>query len=163
MGTIHHQYSLLQKYMRGDRSMYPASSCVQLVMECAVVANAATETVNRAENELAIDHPHISSFYHALALVFLTGYVADINKRIEKPKLEMDPYMALPFVAEIVESSFHDRFGVKRIPGITNRFVEKSGLEGPAVRNIGQWTRAIRRKDCEIYSLECHGSDFFIV
>ncbi len=127
MQAVQQHYQLLNDFMR-NAGNHDSSSCVQLVMECAVVANAATECVNRAENEMAIDHPHLSSFYHVLALVILTEPLADLNKLIDKTRLKADPHMALQFLAEIVECSFHNR-GHERIPPIVKRFVQKSGLD----------------------------------
>ena len=82
---IHNQYVLLKEHMRGIAGNRQSSSCVQLLMECAMVANAATECVNQAANEMAIDHPHLSSMYHVLALVKLPEYIAETTKKWKRP------------------------------------------------------------------------------
>jgi hypothetical protein len=122
------QYGKLRKYMRGDRSACQSSSCIHLLLECASAANAAVESVNRAQNELALDHPHISSSYHVLALVFLIDFVVEINTLIIKSKLERNPHMALQFVAEVVELPFHS-CEFNKLSLIVKRFVKKSGLD----------------------------------
>jgi hypothetical protein len=125
MGAVEHHYGLLKNLLREhDRR---DGQCVQLLMECAVAANMATESVRVAENALAVNHPHLSSFYHVLALVFLTSQVAETKQMIDKTKLEQDAHMALQFAAKIVESCFHNR-GDKRLPGIVKKFVGTSGL-----------------------------------
>jgi hypothetical protein len=142
MGTVRHHYQLLKIYMRGGQATHPSLSSVQLAMECAMVANVATETVARAEHELALDHPHLSSFYRVLALVFLTECVADINKRIKKTHLKADAHMALAFVADIVECCFHGRFGLAQIPLIAKEFAEKSGVKPQYANEMAEAIRA---------------------
>jgi hypothetical protein len=129
MGTIQQHYGLLKSYMRGDRATHPSSSCMQLLMECTVVANVAIDSVNRAENELAVEHPHLSSFYHVLAAVFMTEFIAEINKLIDKSRLRKHPHMSLQFLAEVIECPFHNQNGHERMPSIISRFVKRSGLE----------------------------------
>jgi hypothetical protein len=129
MGNIRVHYKLLKDYMRGDRNVYPSSSCVPLLMKCAVVANVAIDTVHRAENELAVEHPHLSSFYHILALVVWADVIAQINKRIGKTTLMRDPHMTLQFVAEVIKCSFRERDGSDEISPIAKRFSKKSSLD----------------------------------
>ena len=74
--------------MRGEAAKHQSSSCMLLMMESAVVANAATECVKCAERQMTIDHPHLSTFYHVLALMKLPGYIAELNKKAEKDKLK---------------------------------------------------------------------------
>jgi hypothetical protein len=133
MGAIHNHFTLLKYYLRGNHELHETSSCMQLLLECTVAANAAIQSVNQAENEMMIDHPHLSSFYHVLALVKMPDVLAGIIKLIEKPRLEKNPHMALHFLAEIVECSFHHG-GKERIPSIVNR-LSKSQV----------WTRSIPR------------------
>jgi hypothetical protein len=87
MGAVENHYGMLKRFLRGH-DLHQAKSPVQLVMECAVVANMAVQSVHTAENALMTNHPHLSSFYHVLALVFMTTYVADVKKMItDKAKL----------------------------------------------------------------------------
>lgn len=127
MEIIHNQYVLLKEHTRGIARNRQSSSCVQLLMECAMVAKAATECVNQAANEMAIDHPHLASMYHVLALVKLPEYIAEINEKMEKTKLESGPHVALQFVAEVVETAFHNG-GCEKVVPITQRFAALSGL-----------------------------------
>jgi hypothetical protein len=127
MHSVYSHYDLLKAYMRGTADTYQDSSCVQLLMECAVVANLATESVNRAANNLAIEHPHLSSFYHILALVKMPETIAEINKLLKETNAKGDPHVALQFVAEIIECAFHNS-GQDRTPSVVKRFIKKSGL-----------------------------------
>jgi hypothetical protein len=137
MIKVHHSYAQLKAFMRGNAEDRRSSNCMQLLMKCAVVANAATECVSRTENELMLDHPHLSSFYHVLALVVLTDYIALINERIDTAKLEKDPHMALDFVAKVVQTSFHENKTV-RLPPLLAPFVNKSGLDLQFVTKIAR-------------------------
>lgn len=130
MGTIRQHYTQLKDFMRGNAENHEPSQCIQLVMKCAAVANTAIDSVNRAEIELEIDHPHLSSFYHVLALVFFTECIADLTKLIEKAKLVKDPHMPLQFVAKLIECAFlyKDR-ALSKLPSTVKWFVKKSGLE----------------------------------
>ena len=128
MGIMLQKYGHLKNYMRGNTD-HQSSSCMQLLMECAAAANLATESIHRAEIELALEHPHVSSSYHVLALVFCTDFAAEIIAHIDKTKLEKDPHMALQFIAEILECSFTKTAGHEQMPSIVRRFIKKSGLE----------------------------------
>jgi hypothetical protein len=143
MGTIQQQYGILKSYMRGNCSTQPSSSCIQLLMECTVVTNVAIDSVNRAENELSIEHPHLSSFYHVLALVFMTDFIAEINKLIDKTRLRKNPHMSLQFVAELIECPFHNQNGHERMPSIINRFVKRSGLEPRLVEEYARFIHGL--------------------
>jgi hypothetical protein len=123
MGRIRGHYELLKDFM------HESPLCMRVIMECAVVANIATRIVYQAENELALEHPHLSSFYHVLAFLFYSTIVEDINKVLKQTKKEKDPYMALQFVAEMVELSFYEAAGQTHVPSTVKRFVKKSGLE----------------------------------
>jgi hypothetical protein len=128
MEAVHDQYVLLKEHMRMEAIEEQLSSrTMQLLMECAVVANEATECVNRAENEMTLDHPHLSSFYHVLALVFLTDIVAEMNKRIAKTRLRTNPHMALEFVADVLKIAFYGGSKVSLTP-VLQSFIAISGL-----------------------------------
>jgi len=126
MGTVESHYGLLKRFLRGQ-DLHDGNS-VQLLMECAVAANMATESVRSAENALMINHPHLASFYHILALIYLPNYIADIKRKIDPSRLERDPHMVLHFVAGIVDCCFHNRGEDKLLPGKVKNFVKKSGL-----------------------------------
>jgi hypothetical protein len=133
MSVVDGHYGLLKSYLRDPQRRSDGGS-VQLLMECAVAANMAVESVHAAEHALATHHPHMSSFYHVLALVFLPSYVADIEALMSTSKIgQGDSHMVLQFVAEIVECSFHNR-GDQRIPAKVNAFVKKSGLQFAVVQ-----------------------------
>jgi hypothetical protein len=141
MEDIYDQYVVLKEHMRGLTRQ--DSSCMQLLMESAVVANAATECVQRAENEMMIDHPHLSSFSHVLALVFLSTFVAKINKRIAKTKLQANPHMALDFVAEVFECAILNGTYKHELHIIVKRFVKKSGLTADIVQHYAECVQNI--------------------
>ncbi|GAX22887.1 hypothetical protein FisN_24Lu227 [Fistulifera solaris] len=131
MGAIKEQHGRLKECMN------QSSSCMKLLLECAVFTNLAVDSINRAENELALEHPHISSFYHVLAIVFLTDSVAKINQLMDKALRKKHPHMALEFVAKITEYSFlrKDHVSNKAFSAAVNRFVKKSGLDLQYVAN----------------------------
>ena len=125
MGSVDDHYGLLKNFLRGK--VRHEGSAVQLVMECAAAGNMAIESIVVAENALASSHPHLSSFYHVMALVFLPTLIAEIEKMVKPEKLAEDHHMALHFVAEVVECAFHIR-GEEKIPSRVKRFVKKSGI-----------------------------------
>ena len=138
MGAVDQHYGQLKRYMRGQECHTSKNGCVQLMMECAMVVNEATESVQEAETALTASHPHLSSFYHVLALVFLPHYMAELQKDMkDKSKLDREPHMVIRFVADIVECSFHNR-GNERIAPLVKRFVKKSGLALATVKNVAQ-------------------------
>jgi hypothetical protein len=110
---------------------------MHLLMESAMVANEATECVLRAENEMMIDHPHLLSIYHVLALVIFAEHIAGINERMEKTKLQENSHMALQFVAEVVEIAFYSGGREKFLPSI-ERFTKKSGLDSKYVEEVAR-------------------------
>ncbi len=73
MGTNRLHYIQLKLYMSGHYTEHLSGNLVHLIMECAVLANIAIDSVNRAEMELTMEHPHLTSFYHVLAVVFFTN------------------------------------------------------------------------------------------
>ena len=126
MGPVESHYGLIKRYLRAQ-DLHDGNS-VQLLMECAVAANMATESVRSAENALMINHLHLASFYHILALIYLPNFIADIKRKIDPSRLEQDPHMVLHFVAGIVDCCFHNRGEDKLLPGKVKNFVKKSGL-----------------------------------
>ncbi len=125
MGVVRQQYQLLKDFMREHHSTQQASTCMHLLLKCAAVANMAIDSVNRAEMELMLQHPHISSFYHVLALAFMTEYITGINIRVSKTKLERNPHMALEFVAEILM----ERNNEISLNKTVKQFIKQSGLD----------------------------------
>jgi hypothetical protein len=137
MGTIHDHYALLKAFMRGKHPKQQETSCIQLVLECAAVANVATKSVQRVEEELAKNHPHLSTFYHVLALLFLENDYDKFNKIMDKKKSKKDPHMTLNFIARIVERSFQEGFGLdKPICEAKKHFAEQSGLPHQLVKDV---------------------------
>lgn len=132
MDAIEQHYGVLKRVLR--KQDLHQGSIVQLIMECAVVVNMSTESIVAAEATLALDHPHLSSFFHVLALIFLTNDVAELKAMIPKSKLDEDPHMALHFVAQVVESCFHNRGHERLLPKV-KLFVKKSGLRLSVVEN----------------------------
>ncbi|GAX17729.1 hypothetical protein FisN_24Hu205 [Fistulifera solaris] len=130
MGRIRGHYELLKNFM------HHSPRCMRGIMECAAVTNAATNAVYQAESELMLEHPHLSSFYHIVAIFFFSNVVEDINKRLKTTKKEKEPYMAFQFVAEMVENSFYLGGGQAYTSATVKRFVKKSGLEQPLVNDL---------------------------
>jgi hypothetical protein len=141
MEDVYDQYVVLKEHMRGLTRQ--DSSCMQVLMESAVVANAATECIQRAENEMMIDHPHLSTFSHVLALVFLSPIIAKINKKLAKTKLQANPHMALEFAAEMFEYSFLNRNYKHDLCTIVKRFVKKSGLTTDVVEHFAEFLQSV--------------------
>lgn len=148
MHAVKNQHELLIDYMRSSERKCRSSGCIKMVMKCAVVANAATDSVNRAENELVIDHPHLPSFYHVISLVIFAEVVGEIKGLIEKRKLQRDPHMAFQFVAETVECAFRIE-ELASMPLILERFVEKSGLQPQIVEQAAR--QVYERTSLEIF------------
>lgn len=128
MQAVESHYGILKNVMQGDHSMYPGSSIIQLLMECTVVANMATQAIHSAEHALYASHPKLSSFYHVIAVVFLPAYIADVQKLMTQERIQREPDSALEFVAQIVECSFHNR-GDTRIGRIAKRFTKRTGIK----------------------------------
>jgi hypothetical protein len=135
MGMVNLHYCLLKEDLRGQDShdtgintSKPYNNWLQLLMECAAVSNMATETVFVMETSLAVNHPHLSSFYHVLAVVFFYPIVAEIQQAIRPERLGQEPHLAKIFVGDIVECFFHNRGGVDMIPARVKRFVKQSGM-----------------------------------
>lgn len=66
-----------------DLHTHQTSSHLQLLLECAAVTNMAIESVQSMEAALAADRPHLSTFYNVIAVVFLTNFIAEIEKNDE--------------------------------------------------------------------------------
>jgi hypothetical protein len=135
MGAVDQHYFILKRFMRGEN--VHEGSTVQLMLECAMVANMATESVLAAERALAVQHPHLDSFYRVLALVFLSPMVAEVHKLIKPEKIQNEPHLALSYVAEIVECGFHSR-GTDRIPGKVRKFVKHAGVPYDAADELAR-------------------------
>ena len=138
MFAVRKRYEILKNVMKENRILHQPSSCMQLILECAAAANMATEAVKQADNELSLEHPHLSSFYHVLALLVFAEHIAKINQLVGKAKLEEDPHVALAFVAELIECVFHLDSGADRIPSIVKAFVKRSGLKSQYVENTAR-------------------------
>jgi hypothetical protein len=110
---------------------------LKLLMECAAVANMATETVLVMENSLAANHPHLSSFYRVLAVVFFYPSVAEIQQEIRPERLRQKPHLAKIFVGDLIECIFHN-MGHERHPALVKRFVKLSGLPFNVVDRFAQ-------------------------
>jgi hypothetical protein len=71
MALVDVHYGLLKETLCGQELHYTGSPFwLKLLMECAAVANMATETVLVMETSLVVNHPHLSSFSRVLAVVF---------------------------------------------------------------------------------------------
>jgi hypothetical protein len=128
MGAVDQHYGLLKQTLRGQQeNENSSSSIIQLLMECAVVANlVAINNTRVAENTLYANQPHMSSCYDVIALVCLTHVVSKLEKKLTANK-QRDPHMALQFVATIAECAFQYR-GDTLIAAKVKRFVKKLGL-----------------------------------
>ena len=150
MDLVDGHYQLLKDLLRGhsnnkDNSTYKESE-MYLLMDVTAVTNFAIETVRVEENLLATNHPHLSTFYHVLALVFFSHSVAALEQEQPQPQTQnkttnnsKDTHhvRVLNFVAEIVECAFHNR-GADRVSGKVQRFVRQTGLPHAAVQRISR-------------------------
>lgn len=126
MESVDSHYSMLKNYLRGQEN-FSYESPVQLLLECTATTNLAIQNVRTAEAALIAQHPHISSFYHVLALVFLPMMVADVDKLLSQKRRDQEDHLALDFVASIVECAFHNR-GHDRVTGKVKRHTKKMGV-----------------------------------
>jgi len=170
MRIVHQHYGLLKNHLRGQVILAKHASqssqtntnkkdkdndgdddgTLKLLMECTVVANMATESIRSAEHLLKINHPHVSSFYHVLTIVFMSDYVVEIEKmlvaqdsdNINYGKFENAlklRYAVIELVAKIVESAFHNNPGYEfnnpkkqpqpRVTDAVKAFTRKFGIK----------------------------------
>ena len=127
MYLVEQHYGLLKQVLRGE-SKHDTLSPVQLMLECAVVVNMATETVCTAETTLAVDHPHLSSFYAVLALVFLYPFIADIEKEIGPSVRNNRPTIAKRFAGEILECCFRNKGDPVKVNSIVKKFAKNAAI-----------------------------------
>jgi hypothetical protein len=165
MGVVHQHYELLKNHLCGQQVLgqQPPTTesatnkkdeddddnrdagILKLLMECTVVANMVTESVKSAENSLYIDHPHISSFYHVLMIVFLPSFIVEVedfkqdnrnnngNKQPESHSQLDCCHTVIDFVAKIVESAFHNNSNPAKATGNVKGFARKIGIKSKAV------------------------------
>jgi hypothetical protein len=125
MSFVEQHYALLKQVMRGEAGhLHDTSSYVQLMLECTVVANMATESVSVMETALAANHPHLSSFYAVLALVFLYPIIADIEKEIGQCVRNNHPNVAKCFAGDIVECCFRNKGDPAKVHSIVMQFAK---------------------------------------
>jgi hypothetical protein len=128
MFVVEEHYGVMKQIMRGE-GPHDTSSFVQLMMECSVVANMAMEAVSSMEATLAADHPHLSSFYAVLALVFLYPIIADIEKGMGPDVKRQHPTLAKRFAGDIVECSFRNKGDPVKLDSVIKRFVKDSSIQ----------------------------------
>lgn len=62
----------------------------------------AMETVKTMdEYELTLNHPHLTTCYHVLAIVYFADYVSSVQSKLSPLELESSPHFALNSVATI--------------------------------------------------------------
>lgn len=156
MSMVDAHYGLLKNHLRGQDTSTANDNTVKVIMECAAVANLATETVRVIENSLAVQHPHLSSFYHVIALVFMPEPIASLHNQINPTKLVADPHMALSFVASLIESAFHNKGEGDKIEGKIKRFVRKSGVPYNSIEEVAKGVHMITTIQIMLHHEERH-------
>lgn len=53
------------------------------------------------EYELTLNHPHLTTCYHVLAIVYFADYVSSVQSKLSQLELESSPHFALNSVATI--------------------------------------------------------------
>lgn len=139
MNLVEVHYGMLKQVMRGEaQHLHDTSSFVQLALECAVVANMTTESVCAMEAALAANHPHLSSFYAVLALVFLYPIIADIEKEIGPTVRSNSPNIAKCFTGDIVECCFRNKGDPVKIKSIVKQFSRDAAVTLPVAEKFAQ-------------------------
>jgi hypothetical protein len=133
MGAVHDHYDMLKRFLQG-RLKHDSQSKLQLLQECAVESNMAMESVQHMYATLVTEHPYLESFYHVLAIVFLSPFIADFGKRLSPAARAKDPTLAKRFVGDIVEAAFHNR-GAERMDPLIQRFTKTSKLDIDTVKS----------------------------
>jgi hypothetical protein len=115
MASIAHSYRNLKLNMRrldfqGQR--HPeAFELMEDVMESAVLTSFCIRQVQLMEEELKVDHPHLSTFYRVLACVYFVYYVEGLNN-IARAKGKYVPKTDMTaFIGDVVESGFRNPKG----------------------------------------------------
>jgi hypothetical protein len=110
METVVKAYRTLKLNMRHYKieDPYKASLLMEDVMEAAVTTNFCIRQVQLMEEELKVDHPHLSSFYRVLGCVSLVHCILEFNNYVRDwgksvPKTEMTA-----FIGDVVECGFRD-------------------------------------------------------
>lgn len=137
MMSIDQHFDVLKKVMRKDPSVerVNCNSVLQLLMECNIAVNYSINSVRQMEAVIEAEHEHLSSFYHILAVVLLSEFIATIESNLSDNIRRTKPHLATKFVGDILQSSFYAR-GADRTPPIVRRFVKTSKLQHAFVENI---------------------------
>lgn len=160
MGAVHEHYAMLKRFLRDQE--FTGGNPIQLSMECAAVANLATESIMVAENALTANHPHLESFYHVLALVFMPEIISNIEKLLPQPKRE-DGNLALGFVAVLVECCFHNKQGPNEIANKVKRFAKKSGIAVAALEEEARKVHTLTAFEIQIQAEESRNAGLNMV
>ena len=142
MRLISNHFDLLKHVMRernGDYSKsikgieYSSSSDLQMLLECVVACNLATESVKTMESALAANFPHLSSFYTVIAVVFLPNFIDPIEARLSPKQREKN--LAKIFIGEVIECMFHNKKETK-VPQIARNFSRDTNLDEKFVEEL---------------------------
>lgn len=117
-------YRTLKAKLQGDIAQVEAS-VMELLLECGMLSNYATISVKMMENSLQLDHPHLSTCFHILSIVFLKDLIHKCNCLMQPTIREGNPYIGLDFVADVMEATFcRQNYDERRL----NRFSKQSGI-----------------------------------
>ena len=135
MSLVSNHFDLLKQTARERNKDYSksiegvehsSSSDLQLLLECTVACNLAIESVQSMESSLAVDFPHLSSFYAVIAVVFLPNFIDPVEARLTPEQREKN--LAKTFIGEIVECMFHNK-GETKVPQIARKFARDTRLD----------------------------------
>lgn len=146
MALIAAHYRMLKRNVRTQDCSDP-----QMLMECAMVANTCMHSVQRVEASLALDYPHLSSFYNVLAVVFLPLAIEQIDRIIPSAaKEKYDRTKVIEFVGSIVETCFHNKGVLERYHKLVRDFSRKTGAP---LGDVEKWSKVAKTlTDLEIQS-----------
>ncbi len=122
------------------------SSDLSQLMQCAMVANTCMYSVQRAEANLVIDYPYLSSIYHVLAVVFLPPVLIIFEQEVlsaapDNVRAKCDKATMIKFLGDIVECCFHNKGNEPRVEELKQKFAKKTGLMQQEVEQITMYAK----------------------
>lgn len=154
MGIVAMHYQQL----KSDVSATKCSDPKQL-MQCAMVANTCMYSVQRAEAALINDHPHLSSIYGVLAIVFLPNILTlfemeHLSSVSNKVRNKCDKKTLVKFLGDIVQCSFHNKGDRVRFEELKTIFCKKTGLTKQQVHTLSYGAKLFTDFEISSFGIE---------
>lgn len=131
--------------LKNDATATKSSDLNQL-MQCAMVANTCMYSVQRAEANLIIDYPYLSSIYHVLAVVFLPSAFFEqvlLSSAPDNVRAKCDKATMIKFLGDIVECCFHNKGNEPRVEELKRKFAKKTGLMQQQVDQLTMYVQTM--------------------